>query len=214
MPFFERDRTAKWHALACALFSVLESALGAVFTLIIGNLFTALNERNTAAFWNGSVYMFALCVVLIPLASCGRFTRSTFVLRWQQFLTKSGLRMYFRGRNYYKLNGVQKKEGGGVAEDGLDNPDEVIHQQFAEFASSMVDFVLTNLKTVVDIALYSVILLQIFPPLYFVIIVIVALGTLLINRIGKRLFDLQALLLRRTAVCHKRLPTVLNIPRD
>ena len=213
-PFFRRDRSAKWHALACASLSVLESALGAVFTVVIGNLFTALNERNVAAFWNGNIYVFALCVILFPLAACSRFTRSTFVLRWQQFLTKSGLRMYFGGSNYYKLNGAQKSEGEVGTEDGLDNPDEVIDQQFAEFASSMVDFTLTNLKTVVDVVLYSVILLQIFPPMYFVIVVIVAVGMLLVNRIGKRLFDLQALLLRRTAVreqaserwcCHERM---------
>lgn len=185
---------AVWHGVACALLHVLDSSLGAVFTEVSGNLLTALNERNVSAFSSGSIVVFALCVLLVPLNAITQFVRATLVLRWQQFLTKRGLHLYFEKGNYYRLANVKDSS------EEVDNPDEVVHEQFANFAGSMVDFAMSNLRTVVELVLYSVMLLRIFPPMYFIILLIVTAGTLLINHVGRRLVDLQALLLRCTAV--------------
>lgn len=206
-PFWRDNPTAVWHGVACALLQVLDSSLGAVFTEISGNLFTALNERNTSAFTRGSVTIFALCVFVVPISAFTSFVRSTLVLRWQQFLSKRGLALYFEQGNYYKLANLGNASGNGtsLAGESVDNPDEVLHEQFAVFARNMVSLAMSNLSTVVEVVLYSAMLLRIFPPIYFFILAIVAAGTMLINHIGRRIVDLEAQLLRRTAVRIARL---------
>lgn len=201
-PFWLIDNTAIWHALACATLLILDTIFGAIFTELNGGLFTALNERNVSAFASGTFNAFVLLMIAVPTSALSSFIRSTLVLRWQQFLTKRGLKLYFENSNFYQLSNIRaarQKNGDGDAEQ-LDNPDEVIQTQFADFADNMVDIAMSNLSKIVEIVLYSLMLLRIFPPLYLCILAIVGAGMFLINQIGKRLVDLQAILLRRTAV--------------
>lgn len=213
-PFWRDNPMAVWHGVACTLLHVLDSSLGAVFTEVSGNLLTALNERNTSAFTRGSVTVFALCVFVVPISAFTSFVRSTLELRWQQFLSKRGLALYFDQGNYYRLANLRNASGNGslLAGQSVDNPDEVLHEQFATFAEDMVSIAMNNLKTVVEIVLYSVMLLRIFPPMYFFILAIVATGMMLINRIGRRLVDLQGQLLRRQAVRIARISDAIRLP--
>lgn len=202
-PFWRSDRTARWHALSCALLHVCNSAFGAVFTELSGNLITALNERNVSGFSTLTLQLFGLCMLAVPISAFTSFVRSTLILRWQQFLTKRGLGLYFEESNYYKLANLtpaKQNDSLSAEEEEPDNPDEVIDLRFSDFASNMVDIAMDNLRTVVEICIYSVMLLRIFPPLYLCILGIVGIGMVLINRIGRQLVDLEALLQRRAAV--------------
>lgn len=208
-PLWYSDRTAVWHVLACAVLRVASTSMGAVFTNTSGNMFTALSERNASGFSSSIARAFGLLIVAVPLHALSSFLRSTMKLRWQQFLTKRGLGLYFAEGNYYKLANLTAENQNDKAQKGNpkpDNPDQVIQRQFSAFASSMVDIAMRNLRTVTEVVIYSVMLFRIYPPLYLCILVIVCIGMLLINHIGKHLVELEALLLRRAAVSSTRVP--------
>jgi len=200
VPFLQTDRMAKVHLLACVAFVLVGSWARIAFTTASGDLMSALADRDVATFGGAVAYLFGVCVIAVPLSPLGGFARKTFILRWRQFLTKRGLSLYFLRRNFYKLSNLREEAND------VDNPDEIIQDQFYIFASSVVNIFLNNLRTVVDVVTFSILLTRISQPLYFVVISMVLFGTVLINTIGRRIVDLEAEVLRRTAVCHYIFP--------
>lgn len=194
-PFWVLDRGAVLHFVVCVAAMLSWSFLRMRFTIVSGGIMDALNQKNLAAFKSGNLKVFIVCLLAVPCRVLDNYAQSTLRLRWKLFLTRRGLNLYFNNRNYYQLSNLPKFEDSRI-----DNPDEVIDKQFGVFADNVLSIVLNNLRTIVDVSLYSVLLLKIFPPLYLFIICFVGFGTVLINRVGRRLVDLEAEILRRAAV--------------
>lgn len=198
MPFFKEDSGAKWHLALVIALILTGTALSLRWTILSGALMNALTERHLGTFIHTNAWLFLLCAVIVPLSVVQSYTNGTLRARWKRYLTRTGLKLYFSNRNYFKLAG--ELDENAASSRGIDNPDEILNTQIGSFTNNMLYIITDNVNAIFDISAYSVLLLKLSPLLFFATFILVGLCTVFINRVGKRLIAMESFIIKLGAV--------------
>lgn len=96
-------------------------------------------------------------------------------------MTNTLLQKYFNYRSFYRLQ----------AEGTIDNPDQRLNDDVAQFCSTSISLAQSLLTSVFDLVSFSGILLSIYPPLFGLLFLYAAGGTVATFRIGNPLARLN-----------------------
>lgn len=111
--------------------------------------YNALQERNTAAFYQ-QISLWALLFVLSVADSLGQsFLRQTAELRWRETLTTLSLSQWLGSQAYFRLQ---------WAETGTDNPDQRIAEDIQQFCSNTITLIFSFISTVARLGAFVAIL--------------------------------------------------------
>jgi putative ATP-binding cassette transporter len=158
---------------------------------IQGDLVSALSSKDSDRFWQGIVIAFAGIVIFGFLNSAYGYLRETINVYWRRWLTYHFLSQYFRDRAFYELNNFDKE---------IDNPDQRISEDIANFCQQSVQFLVNCLESVFLLLAFSFILWSISPNLVLVLIMYSILAyTITISFYGKKLTRLNIEQLRKEA---------------
>ncbi|MCZ2203131.1 ABC transporter ATP-binding protein/permease [Cylindrospermopsis raciborskii] len=158
---------------------------------IQGDLISALSSKDSDRFWQGIVIAFAGIVIFGFLNSAYGYLRETINVYWRRWLTYHFLSQYFRDRAFYELNNFDKE---------IDNPDQRISEDIANFCQQSVQFLVNCLESVFVVLAFSFILWSISPNLVLVLIIYSILAyTITISFYGKKLTRLNIEQLRKEA---------------
>jgi len=158
---------------------------------IQGDLISALSSKDSYRFWQGIVIAFAGIVIFGFLNSAYGYLRETINVYWRRWLTYHFLSQYFRDRAFYELNNFDKE---------IDNPDQRISEDIANFCQQSVQFLVNCLESVFVVLAFSFILWSISPNLVLVLIMYSILAyTITISFYGKKLTRLNIEQLRKEA---------------
>ncbi len=184
VPFLREDKGARLHFLLVLFMTGLFTGVGLLWTMGYGNLMTAMSEKSGSAIMKEIGKLVCLLAFVVPTSVINTYVNARFRMRWTRYMTERLLGLYFTSQNYYKINTDSTQ---------IDNPDEVIYDQIPTFTSNAFYLITDNISTVFDACAYSWLLIRLSPSLFFLTIAICVVSTLLINRIGKKLFALEAL---------------------
>jgi ABC-type uncharacterized transport system fused permease/ATPase subunit len=96
-------------------------------------------------------------------------------LRWREWMTESMLGEYMSHRTFYHIHAAAT----------VDNPDQRLTSDIANFTSSSLSLAFTFLTSIVDLVSFSGILFSIYPPLFGALVIYAVGGTGLAFVIGK-----------------------------
>ncbi len=125
-------RTSLLVALAAAAAVV---ALQVWINTTNGDLFNALQNRDTHGFFHAVVALAAGIVGLAVIWFCRLFVEQTFELRWRRWLTKLYLDRWTANEAFYRMRFLGSKKA-------IDNPDQRIAEDIKKLTSATVGIVL------------------------------------------------------------------------
>jgi putative ATP-binding cassette transporter len=168
----------------------MNSGISVAFSYISRDFYNALNARDESLFYEKIELFFAFLVLAVPVAVYYRFTREKLSIYWREALTALAMERYFSRRTFFLLEG----QGGQ-----LDNPDQRIAEDIRTFTKSSLDLFISLLTALIDLASFSAILLQIYPPLFAAIVAYAGVGSLVTTSLGRSLVKLNFERLSREA---------------
>ena len=124
---------------------------------------------------------FGALLIAIPISVFYRFMREKLSLYWREALTKSVLDKYYSDRTFYVMETLKE----------IDNPDQRITEDIKHFTRTSLDFLITLLTALIDLASFSAILYQIFPGLFLAIIAYAGIGSIITTNLGQALVGLN-----------------------
>jgi ABC-type uncharacterized transport system fused permease/ATPase subunit len=102
-------------------------------------------------------------------------------LRWREHMTSRLLDKYFTSKAFYRLR----------SQNLIDNPDQRINDDVAQFCSTSIGLAQSVLTSVLDLVSFAGILVSIYPPLFVALFAYAAGGTYVTFRIGRSLADIN-----------------------
>lgn len=188
-PYFKEDRTARVLLAIVICFTLLNSFVSVQFSYLGRDFWTALSNKKPEEF-QFVLQKFSLALMLgVPISVSYKYYRDKLALQWRTWLSQRVLDMFQADRSYYLLEA--RKE--------IDNPDQRIAEDVRAFTKVSLDFSITLLTSVIDLASFSAILLSIYPQLFGAIILYAGFGTFCTVNIGKTLVGLNFEQLQREA---------------
>ena len=156
----------------------------------VGNYFTtALSTRHAHSFYHWLFIYAGIFIVGTPLVAFYDYTQSKLGLQWRRWLTDRLLTHYFENRNYYAIN----------VRSNVDNPDQRLTQDAADFTSTSVSFLVTILRSILTLFSFVGVLLSISHLLTGVLLLYTAAGTAITLLFGRKLVSLNFNQQRREA---------------
>uniref|UniRef100_A0A7S1EFL4 ABC transporter domain-containing protein n=2 Tax=Hemiselmis andersenii TaxID=464988 RepID=A0A7S1EFL4_HEMAN len=188
-PYFREEKTAKVLIAIVVGLTLINSAVSVQFSYLSRDFWTALNQKNPEEF-NFVLQKFTLALLAgVPISVSYKYYRDKLALQWRGWLSQRVLDMFQTDRAYYLLEA--RKE--------VDNPDQRVAEDVRAFTRVSLDFSITLLKAVIDLASFSTILLSIYPELFGAIIVYASFGTFCTVAIGNKLVGINFEQLQREA---------------
>lgn len=189
LPYLRRERQAKIDAGLVLASTLANNAINVFISYTSRDYWTALNSKDVDMFYHQTAVFFAVLCVCVPVLTLGQWIREMTALRWRNWMTDKVMSGYLTNRSYYAID-----------QDGsLDNPDQRLSVDLNAFTSESLSFVLSILKSVIDVFSFSAILFTIYPPLFFVLIGYAATGTVATAFVGKSFVALNRRQLVREA---------------
>lgn len=188
-PYFREEKTAKVLIVVVVALVLVNSAVSVQFSYLSRDFWTALNQKNPEEF-QAVLTRFSLALLAgVPISVSYKYYRDKLALQWRNWLSQRVLDMFQADRSYYLLEA--RKE--------IDNPDQRVAEDVRSFTSVSLSFSITLLKSAVDLASFSTILLSIYPQLFGAIILYAGFGTACTVAIGKQLVGINFEQLQREA---------------
>jgi len=128
----------------------------------------------------------AAFAVATPIFAFRDFYAGKLANRWRQHITEKLLGGYVEGKTYYSL-GIRS----GAA--NIDNPDQRIVDDIRIFTDTAISLFLSLFNALVDLVSFSTVLVSIYTPLLYALIVYAFGGTFLAYQIGRSLIGSQNL---------------------
>jgi vitamin B12/bleomycin/antimicrobial peptide transport system ATP-binding/permease protein len=177
VPFFKTDDVARRSLIGVFAMTLLNSGISVVFSFVSRDFYNALNARNEALFYEKVEYFFLAILVAIPVSVYYRFLREKLSLYWREALTSKMLDKYYADRTYYVIEMMRE----------IDNPDQRITEDVRAFTRTSLDFFISIFTAIIDLVSFAAILYQIYPGLFWAIIVYAGGGSYMTTRLGKDL---------------------------
>ena len=155
--------------------------MSVAFSYISRDFYNALNARDEAVFYEKIELFFGALLVAVPVAVYYRFLREKLSLYWREALTKKVLDDYYASRTFYQLEMLRE----------IDNPDQRIAEDVRAFTRTSLDFFIVLITSIIDLCSFSLILYEIYPPLFLAIIAYAGVGSVITTNLGKSLVGLN-----------------------
>lgn len=178
------------------------NVLNVILNFANGAIMNALNHKDQAEFTIMVIRLMSCFVVGTFVVVLYSFVRSRFSLCWRKWMTEHYLELYFKNRNYYKVNQMAH----------IDNPDERISQDVDAFVAGAGNLLLSILGGIMVFVSFMPILKQVDPTGWLPIVAYVwsAGFTVLALLVGRRLVGLNFNQLRYEADFRYNLVHVRN----
>lgn len=176
------------------------TGLNVVISLVAGAFMTAYQAKEIGAFYQDLVIYTSVFIVGTPIVAYYSYVVDLLSVRWRTWLTEHLIDCYFQGRAYYHV-----KEGGVI-----DNPDERIQQNVRDFCQMTLALMLVLVRGVIVLLSFGFLLWHISPTLMIVVIGYSVIGTLLTERVGRRVFTGKQVQLKKEATFRYSLTWVGN----
>ncbi|GFR42440.1 hypothetical protein Agub_g3347, partial [Astrephomene gubernaculifera] len=181
LPYWQTEPSARWKLAGVVGLTLSTTVVSVIFNFLGRDFFTALSEKDEAAFhWQLAKYLGGFAAG-IPVFVFRGYFQSKLSLEWRQWLTQSLLSDYLSRRAFYSL-----QQGGEV-----DNPDQRIAADVATFTDTALSLSLTALNALIDLVSFSGILFAIYPPLFGALLAYALGGTAASVALGKNLVTLN-----------------------
>ncbi|GJQ09409.1 hypothetical protein GpartN1_g1200.t1 [Galdieria partita] len=169
-------------ALATTLYAVLLSFIQRFF-------WSALSVKDYRRFRNFmGIYLIAV-LVGPPILVLFDWTKARMSLAWRQFLTNFVLEKYLSDKKFYRLTFYGD----------IDNPDQRVAEDIRSFTDRAVNLMCVIFVAFFDLAVFSVILFRIYPPLYWTLLAYSIFGTTVTLYFGRNLSLLNSKQLSKEA---------------
>ena len=181
--FFKSERRAKARGLTALLLtlSVSTVAVTVVMSYAGRDLMTAIENKNSQAYWGAVGKYLATFVVAVLIDVYYRWSQESLTLVWREWMTQHLVKRYFNNRAYYRLRGSEN----------IDNPDQRISEDVRNFCIDSITYVLLALGAVMTLFGFLGVLWSISSALVSVAMVYAAFGTYMCFKIGSRLVGLH-----------------------
>ena len=164
-------------------------------------LFTALQEKNAAAFWWFVIIFGVIAAISVLLALVSFFIAQAQIIHWRQWLNQRMLGDWLTGAAYHRGRFVAAQ---------IDNPDQRIQQDVTSFAATGQGLAIGAVSSMVSLVSFSLVLWGLSGPLQlagitiprgmvFLAYVYVIIATVIAFKIGRPLIRLNFLNERYTA---------------
>jgi ABC-type uncharacterized transport system fused permease/ATPase subunit len=134
-----------------------------------------LSGKNREQFTKQLVYYLGAFAGGIPVFVLRDYLKDTLALRWRGWMTSQYMHKYFQNRTFYNIQSQAL----------IDNPDQRIVDDLNSFTGTALGFSLAVFNAAISVVSFSRILYQIYPPLFFVLIVYSVGGTVISVALGK-----------------------------
>ncbi|PXF48170.1 ABC transporter D family member 2, chloroplastic [Gracilariopsis chorda] len=188
-PYWKYGPGAKTNVCWVVFLGLVRSGLSVVFSFISRDFWTALHKKDVPMFWRQITLFTVVLLSALPILVWYSYAKDRLALRWRKWYTEKVLGDYFAKRNYYEID-----QSGTV-----DNPDQRIAEDIGSFTSTSLSFFMTVLLSIVDLVNFSLILVSIYPGLFFVLFAYSSVGTIITVLLGKRMINLNFLQLKKEA---------------
>src|SRR5262249_15608766 len=147
-----------------------------LFNQKLGDLTTALSERNGRQFWRVIQWVALLLLVAAPINSFYYFVRDKLAIYWRRWMTNQFTGRYFSNRSYYEL----------AADDRIDNPDQRMSDDINNFTQRSLQFLLILINGILQLIAFSAVLWSISRMLVLILVLYALIGTLVITLVFGR----------------------------
>jgi putative ATP-binding cassette transporter len=183
------------------LLTVAGVRLDVVLSFSNNGLFTALQEKNAAAFWRFVIIFGVIAAISVLLALISFFIAQAQIIHWRQWLNQRMLGDWLTGAAYHRGRFVAAQ---------IDNPDQRIQQDVTSFAATGQGLAIGAVSSMVSLVSFSLVLWGLSGPLQlagitiprgmvFLAYVYVIIATVIAFKIGRPLIRLNFLNERYTA---------------
>ncbi len=183
------------------LLTVAAVRLDVVLSYSNNGLFTALQEKNAAAFWRFVIIFGVIAAVNVVLVLISFYIAQAQIIHWRQWLNQRMLGDWLTGSAYHRGRFVAAQ---------IDNPDQRIQQDVTSFAGTGQDLALGAVSSMVTLVSFSLVLwglsgpLQVFGTtipraMVFLAYIYVIIATVIAFKIGRPLIRLNFLNEKYTA---------------
>ncbi|KAG2432912.1 hypothetical protein HXX76_008642 [Chlamydomonas incerta] len=181
LPYWQEEKSARWKLAGVVGLTLATTAVSVVFNFLGRDFFTALSEKDEVAFKFQLMKYLAGFALGIPVFVFKSYFQSKLALEWRQWMTERLLTEYLSERTFYGLQ--QSAE--------VDNPDQRISSDVANFTDTALGLSLTLLNAAIDLVSFSGILFTIYPPLFAALVLYSVGGTAASVALGKNLVGLN-----------------------
>eukprot|EP00611_Tribonema_gayanum_P013107 TRINITY_DN2388_c0_g1_i3.p1 TRINITY_DN2388_c0_g1~~TRINITY_DN2388_c0_g1_i3.p1 ORF type:complete len:749 (-),score=281.67 TRINITY_DN2388_c0_g1_i3:589-2805(-) len=181
LPFFKEERSAKLLLAGVIGLTLANSGVSVAFSYIGRDFWTALSQKDPEQFNIMLERFMGALVAGVPVTVFYRFQREKLALAWREWMTLRVMDIYYAGQTYYSLE----------AEREIDNPDQRIAEDVRAFTRVSLEFMITVITSVIDLASFSLILYRIYPQLFVAIIAYAGAGTAIAAALGRPLVGLN-----------------------
>jgi len=189
MPYFKEEKSARVLLAVVIGFTLLNSGVSVGFSYLGRDFWTALSSKNADNFYPLlQKYVLALAGGT-PVSVLYKFYRDKLAMEWRSWMTKRTLDMFEARRNFYELE----------TKSDIDNPDQRIAEDARAFTRVSLDFSITLLTSIIDLASFSTILYSIYPELFAAILIYAGFGTGCTLVLGNKLVGINFEQLQREA---------------
>ncbi len=159
------------------------TGVSVLFSFLGRDFFNALSAKDQAKFSEMLLKWLVALVLGIPVFVMRDYYQSKLALDWRLWMTNNLMDEYFKDRKFYTLQASAQ----------LDNPDQRITSDVAQFTGTTLSLAMTLLNSTVDLVSFSGILFSIYPPLFIALLVYSIGGTYASINIGRPLIGLNFL---------------------
>lgn len=176
--------------IGALVFAFGTTLLAAAQSQLLRTFWNSLSSRDYPQFKRLMV-MYVGAVVLGPIViSLFEWIKRRLALMWRAALTKYFVHGYLHKSTHYRL--LTRGEP-------VDNPDQRIADDISAFTTKAVRFFCVGIVAICDLAVFSVLLYRVYPPLLLTLVVYTAVGTTAVTLVGRRLVPLNRQQLSREA---------------
>ena len=175
VPYFQQAEGAKLQFGLLLILVLCQSGVSVIFSFVGRDFYSALSAKDLAVFQEKTANYAVGLAVATPLTVLYKFQRQRLALSWRQWMTGELAKQYYQDRAYYRVE----------LDRDIDNPDQRLTEDVAAFTKVSLDFFITVLTAVIDLASFSGILYSIYPNLFYAIFAYATFGSLTTVALGK-----------------------------
>ncbi|CAI5463569.1 unnamed protein product, partial [Closterium sp. Yama58-4] len=151
---------ARLRLAAVFVFALGCTGVSVLFNFLYRDFYNAIASKDEEAFLRQLLWFLGATVGGVPVFVFRDYLRDTLALRWRAWMTTDLLNKYFQHRTFYNIQ----------SQSLIDNPDQRINEDVADFTTTSLTFSLALVNAIVDLISFSGILYSIYPPLFAVLL--------------------------------------------
>ena len=168
-----------WLAALLGL-CVAVGVVSVLMSYVSRDVVTSLAQRDRAGWVRGLWKFIGVCCLSLPIGIFYTYSRERLSLTWRRWLTQILIKRYFFNRAYYRIR----------ISESVDNPDQRIAEDVAHFTTSVLNYFLIIVNSVVSIVGFLGVLWLVSGKLVGALFIYAAIGTVVSILFGRRLVGL------------------------